>query len=216
MNIVWPDLVELDDFLATLSKNFNDALRRNVIPSDWLNTTADGNVDGKLHSRVLGLLAKTGFELDYVVEIESGFTPVKARQFHPDVQLWKSDRPVFLIEYESTNSSDERVMDNKLQHYVDSLSHEGFPEFWLEMYTLPDGMVSNWKSWYHKAGPQLQLIRSNPYRYYKGKFEKKFSQAVGNEQWLKHKLIFLNLSTQSLEVDFPTGLNKKYLFQPPE
>lgn len=216
------ELRELDELLTALCNNLSKALEHNMIPPEWLENQ-EGDVESMLHSRVWAVLAKTGFDLDYVVEVSSGFKPIDARQFRPDIQLWRSDKLVFLIEYESTNSSDSRVLWKDLKHYVDSAGNSTFPDYWLVIYTLPDHRVDKWKSWdYRSTDPVVYQIRKNPHEYYKRFFEKPspdyqnlnvVENIDNNPNWEKRKIVFINLSNKSLEIDFPKTLRKKYSFR---
>lgn len=218
----WRSLKELDRFLASLSSELGRAMQKNVIPTNWLNTQK-GSRKGQLHSRILGLLAKVSADLGYIVEVESGFNPKSSRQFRPDIQLWESDSHKFLVEYESTNSSDLRVLKKDLAHYVQSLDNDQFPEYWLVLYTLPDSASGNWRSWDHRASnPQLTSIRKNPHQYYKSVFRQPFGRypkkdlpsaaryIENSPDWGKRKIIFVNLTINGLEVDFPSRLGRKY------
>jgi len=217
------ELRQLDKFLKILCKNLFSAIKMNIIPPEWLNEQK-GAAESALHSRVWGMLAKTGFELGYVVEINAGFKPINSRQFLADIQLWKSNRLIFLIEYESTYASDLRILRKDLQHYVDSAGNSNFPDYWLVIYTLPDHAVGIPKSPLHRLGNRsLWEIRGNPHKYYKKVFENpslRYSQPLpsvaeyidNNRKWNNAKIFFVNLSEEGLEIDFPKRLNRKYLF----
>lgn len=141
-----------------------------------------------LHSRVLAILGKSGFHLEYVVEVAPGFKPQPAkgvkpdRQFKPDIQLCKKDRHSLqpesdihslLIEYESTNSSDLRILRKDLTHFKQSQNNEPFPDYWLVIYTLPNKPVTEWTLWdfHSKFDPRAVEMKVNPHRYYKKLFE---------------------------------------------
>jgi hypothetical protein len=210
---------ELHEFLVALCKNLSEAIEDNAIPCDWL-CSSKGNQDYMLHSRVLGMLAKTGFDLNYIVEIEAGFKPEGRRQFKPDIQLWKSDDLRFVVEYESTNSSDLRVISKDLRHYVESRGNSPSPAFWLVIYTLPDHAVeaSDWKFWgLTKSDPCRRSIAKNPHKYYKKLLSKELAQSKidSNSDWETKKIFFTNLTEEGLEIDFPTRFNKKYRFKSP-
>ena len=88
---------ELDTFLKTLADSLAKAIAGKVLPAKWLASDC-GNQESWLHARVLAFMAKAGFDLDYVVEIESGFKPKDGRRFRPDLQRWKSNHHSFLVE----------------------------------------------------------------------------------------------------------------------
>jgi hypothetical protein len=214
-----PTFRELNRFLNKLSENLCQAIEDGAIPRDWL-CSSKGNSDYMLHSRVWGILAKTGFDLDYIVELDAGFRPDGSRQFKPDVQLWKSNDLRFLIEYESTNSSYAEVLLTDLQRYVDSGENEDFPRYWLIIYTLPDNAIdpSAWKFWHIKKNdPLIWRIAENPHKYYKDflkttHIQKGLDDFGGSENG---EVVFANLTEGGLEIDFPSRLNRKYPFRSP-
>jgi hypothetical protein len=171
---------ELDTFLAKLRDNLSKAKGKTIEP-EWFNTNK-GSKHSKLHSRVWGILAKTGFDLKYTVGIETGFIAGKSGSFSPDVQLWeksKKSKLTFLIEYESTNSSDSRIIDRDLRYCFDALNaahdqSKELPYFWLILYTLPDHRPT---SWYHhdyqarKDRDAYSEMVENPHDFYKKAFK---------------------------------------------
>lgn len=210
---------ELNQFLNKLCENLRQALEDGAIPRDWLSSNK-GSSDYMLHSRVWGILAKTGFELDYIVEIDAGFRPDGLGQFKPDVQLWNSDNLRFLIEYESTNSSYSEVLLKDLQRYVDSGENEVFPRYWLIVYTLPDHAIdpSAWRFWHiKKSDPLTGRIAENPHKYYKDVLKKtRASKGIDDFGSSENGAIILaNLTEEGLEIDFPIRLNMKYPFRLP-
>jgi hypothetical protein len=169
----------LREFLVAFARNLNQAMDETVIEEHWLRSREGGD-QSRLHSRILGILAKTGFGLKkYTVAIEAGFRVGKSRSFRPDIQFWEKDKLRFLIEYESTNSSDSRILDRDLDYCYHALNagrdqDVKLPDFWLIVYTLPHEQVG---SWYHhdyparkKRAAYLKMAK-NPHVFYKKAFE---------------------------------------------
>ncbi len=222
---------DLDDFLKCFASNISWAKQKDIIQDEFLNTT-HSNYDNMTHARIQALIIKTGFDLDYVVGTEVGFKPTAGAKFKADALFWKSDDLRFLIEYESTNSADRRILKKDLQHYVDSLENEiskKYPKYWLIIYTFPDFAVDScdWNSGdYYKNYHKYDIMRRNPHRFYKEGFRtpsklglrklvnhpgiSKFTNCDG---WQMRKLFFINLTVKGLEIDFPEHFAKKYQFR---
>jgi len=179
----------LNRFLSSFASSLDDAVRERVIEENWLCSTEGGD-ESRLHSRVLGILAKTGFDLNYTVGIEAGFkagkvNPRKSNYFKPDIQLWKEHKLIFLIEYESANSSDSRIIDKVLDHCYHALNagrdHDvALPDFWLIIYTLPDCALTKW--YHHDYGARTHRtayneMLGNPHDFY--------TKALENPTFLK-------------------------------
>jgi hypothetical protein len=229
------NFVELDEFLKAFAENISRALKQGHVQKGFLTTVA-WNRQSIAHSRIHALIAKTGFDLGYVAEIEAGFTPAEGRQFKPDVQLWRSNDLAFLIEYESTNSSSSVVISKDLEHYRLSSRNElgkNFPEYWLIMYTFPDQAVQSWQSWdYDNRDSSFARMARNPHNFYKkGLRDPSFlsdlqppkrcpevaqypgiSKYTESRDWDNRKVFLINLTPNGLEIDFPERFSRKYDF----
>jgi hypothetical protein len=207
----------VDQFLRKLSRNISEAIESGAIELDWLSSTK-GNHEYTLHSRVLGILVKTGFGLrGYTVGVEAGFKQKGHLQFKPDLQLWKADRLQFLIEYESTNSSNRHVFEKDVRRYVDSLDGEPLPRHWLVIYTLPDTRVERpaWKFYgLKKSTPLARRILKAPHGYYKELLARTLTKMkINATDGQDGKIFFINLTEHGLEIDFPKKLSRKYPFK---
>jgi hypothetical protein len=223
---------ELDRFMKAFAKNMSLARQKGIILDDFL-TTVKYNRESVSHSRIWALIVKTGSDLDYVIEIAAGFAPTEGRQFYPDVQMWNSDQLEFLIEYESTNSSDSRVIYSDLQHYDKSKqdSSKTFPRYWLVLYTLPNKSVKDWSRWdYNKSDYAFDLMVQSPHKFYKRGFKDPaylseygepkqcpniaeypgITNYTESEDWNTHRIFFINLTDNGLEIDFPERFTKEY------
>ena len=221
---------DLDLFLTRLARDLSQGIRSGCIASDYLQTTVH-NKGRKVHSLICGIIEKAGLELGYVVGREKRFYFEDGTSYcQPDLLLWKNDRLSLLVEYESTNSSDSRVIHSDLWHYIRALDIDAsvpdtnVPEYWLIIYTLPNGPVEHWTSWdYRKADHEYAIMRQNPHRFYKGAFEhpsllvnsrrkpcfadadrlQTITKCCDTESRSDRKLFFLNLTVDGLEIDFP-------------
>jgi len=225
------DFVELDKFLREFASNMSWARRKGIVRDEFF-TTTKWNRENVAHSRINALVAKTGFDLDYEVEVETGFKPVHGNQFKVDVRLWKSGNLWFLIEYESTNSADGRILGDEVQHYEDSLANDidkNFPEYWLIIYTFPDSAVnsSDWNAGdYLKRDWKYLMMINNPHKFYKKVFINPQDSGIPrlknhsgihkyteNEDWNGRKIFLINLTVNGLEIDFPERFNKRYYLE---
>jgi hypothetical protein len=235
---------ELDLFLTGLARDLSQGIRSGYITSDYLQTTVH-NKHNKVHNVVCGIIEQAGHRLGYVVERERHFRfEGGTSYFKPDLLLWKNDRLSLLVEYESTNSSDSRVVERDLGlHYSRALKIDAgvadarLPEYWLIVYTLPDGPVEqkHWRSWdFLKARPEYATMRRNPHRFYKRALKdpspldhsRRDSRIVKTDRLQAitelanydpasrsdRKLFLLNLTIDGLEIDFPEAYQRKVSF----
>ena len=214
-------LTEFERFTNMLVKYLSSAISRDVIPSKWIDGQ-EGSKERMLHGRMLGILAKTGDTLDYVVEIDSGFsyftTGHNKRQFRPDIQLWSEEPKLqFLVEYEGTNSQDSRIFRKDLQYYHDSKDCEYPPQYWVILYTFPDHPVEKTPQWLRQENTfdsfTEKRFRRNPHSYFKGLLDSEISMYVDKgSNWEERKLFLMNFTSTGLEIDFPKNLRSKYQF----
>jgi hypothetical protein len=236
---------ELDGFLTTLAHRLSIFRIGGGIPDEFLDTTT-ANQGGQVHKLIVALLSGTGEALGYSVKQEKalrdkdGFTfnILDRNLYKPDICLYNEDTFKFLIEFESTNSVDARIVDLDLRYYgyVVENSNVESPEYWVIIYTTPDHAVTNWYSHDYTRRDNSKLIdkrNQNPHAFLKKALTdpKEFgsSKVPGRENVIKlpgvshyldngkyqrkSKLVMVNLTTKGLEVDFPGGMQKsEYLF----
>ena len=150
--------------------------------------------------------------------------------------MYKGVNLELLIEYQSTNGSDSRLITNNLYYYSRALeidlNETGviLPKYWLVIYTLTDAPVEQaaWSSWdYNKSDREYQLMARSPHRFYKRVFENpqtiletkrgenweyipkyhNVNQLCESNDWQCMKLFFINLTTTGLEIDYPKTNN---------
>jgi len=135
------------EILGLLRKKISESVKIGIIKKDFF-TNKQYLERRRCHSRMLGILAQVGHELGYTVDIERGIKPSSSRQFQPDITYWdkSGNKIVCLIEYESMNSSDERVIvkdvDNFSRYYDDQQesgqeNDDKTPEFCIVITTVP-------------------------------------------------------------------------------
>ena len=161
----------------------------------------------RLHSRMLGILSSVGHDLGYMVDIERGLKPNEGSAFNPDILLWKNNEPILLLEYESTNSSDYRVIEKDLANFkisAESLLEDcSLPRFWVVLTTLPDKSVTSWSNWEGYSAKEYERIKENPRKFYKRWFIQEFSK-VPNKLFNRSKLFLFNLNERGIELVFPS------------
>ncbi|MBI1918439.1 MAG: hypothetical protein HYS12_27425 [Planctomycetes bacterium] len=137
----------LEEWLERVAQELNDLGQRKAISQAWF-TDGCWNRYSWLHARVGGSLVRS---------VERPFIPMVEviwhRGFKPDLCIVdERDVTVAVIEYESTNSSDERLFGKDLAHFENAIAHyasgkELLPEWWVILSTLPPCPVQNWPWW---------------------------------------------------------------------
>jgi hypothetical protein len=142
--------------------------------------------------------------------------------FKPDLcAVEPNEETLAVVEYESTNSSDERLILKDLAHFESCIrwyagdTTERLPPCWLLISTLPDETVHHWP-WYGynenvTAPPAVKdagLRNANPLAYYRPGIEASFAAA-----WARIVATFgappnTNLVWANLE---PTGIRVLHL-----
>jgi hypothetical protein len=210
-------------------------MNKNVINKEYFNTTRylKGNV---AHKSIFDIICNTAYEL--------GYLPWKDRRFYfkdgsfikPDFRLWKGEDLFFLIEYQSTNSSDSRVIED-VDRYGSSVAgdtSEILPKYWLIIYTLPDQPVSDWPIHdYRKRSDAYKEMIRNPHKFYKEAFKDpsylsgprcqkrnpnipdypSISEYTEDRKCNNRRIFLINLTVKGLEIDFPERFNTKYPLQ---
>ena len=160
---------------------------------------------------MLGLISKVGHKLGYVVDVERGLKPQKSRKFNPDLLFWKNGEIIILFEYESTNSSDYRVITKDLANYRRSVKEElaysiRLPKYWIIITTLPNKTVSCWSRW-RVTKEDYSILKKNPRSFYIERNLRGFSK-LDKEYFSKSRLFLLNLSGAGINVEFPISGDK--------
>jgi len=166
-----------------------------------------------LHSRFLGLLSTVGHELGYVVDVERGLKPQKSRKFNPDLLFWRNHRIKILFEYESTNSSDYRIIDKDLANYRRAVNERlsddiELPKYWIIITTLPNKSVSSWSRWRVSKNDYTRL-KGNPRSFYMKQFLREFSK-LDKTNLSESRLFLLNLNRNGIAIEFPSSMSKNF------
>lgn len=138
--------------------------------------------------------------------------------FKPDICVVDDqDHTVAVVEYESVNSSDERLMGKDMRHFQRAIQeYQGttanLPPFWIIISTLPDEPVAGWR-WYgwnrdldYPPPVKDRAARdANPLAYYSqhlhaelGAMWTRIRQGFGNDPDIK--LVWVNLMPDAIRV----------------
>lgn len=182
----------LEEILQSFAKTIQTRTAEGFVSSEWV-TDGYWIEDRWLHGAFWGALAAAA-PAGTMALVEPGM----GRGFRPDLAFIKPPekghdygKMVAVIEYESSNSSDERLIAKDLAHYREAMmSFKGFekypdepswviPPLWLIISTLPSCPVERWP-WhgYNKQkehGPQHKDRKerdANPLNYYEDSLHK--------------------------------------------
>lgn len=204
------------EVLTSFANNLKDLAGIGVITPEHLETT-NRNELNETHSLIWSGLCRSLYQTvgkRYVVAVEHGLKPKAKgmRKFSPDASLWKVNgvkRLVGVFDYESTNSSDDRVMRRDFKNYRHYMQNPLFniPEFWVIILTLPSKKVgkSDWYSWDLRRKritkeDYLKMLE-NPFQYWFNKYRDKFNEL--EVQRGKCPLYVVNLTATELRLCLP-------------
>jgi hypothetical protein len=143
-----PDMgFELQAFLGSLARELDDLSQMGLFRPDHI-TDGTWNQSSWLHSRVFGALVRA-VQRPLVPLVEVGWS----RNFYPDLCIIdNADAVQAVIEYESTNSSDERLIGKDIWHFEEAIiaqvnDQTELPPWWVLISTLPSCEVKRWP-WY--------------------------------------------------------------------
>lgn len=171
------------NFLKILNVEIKKEIKSGFLKRDYF-TTWDYNYQSEVHSRVLGIIARIWLKLGFDIEIERGFNyKYRGRKyrFRPDISIYKDNKLKAFIEYESTNSSDERFFDEnrkatlECMQYFSQCHNNNAPPHWIVIFTLPKRKVNkkNWKSYeINRSSPRFSKLVESPFNFYFPKYIK--------------------------------------------
>lgn len=180
----------LNDVLGNFAANIRARVKEGFLGPQWV-TDGFWIEQRWLHGAFWGALTMAA-PAGTMALVEPGIS----RDFRPDLAFINTRREkVAVIEYESSNSSDERLIAKDLWHYRTAIeSFEGFeqhpghsewvlPKLWLIISTLPSCSVVRWP-WhgYNKqdeCGPKIKDRKrrdANPLAYYEDSLHKAFAE----------------------------------------
>lgn len=192
-------------------KEFNliiaNGLKSGYFKEDYF-TTWNYHKNSETHSRMQGAIAGICVRMGFNVEIERSFTfedNGEKIKFRPDISIYKGDKLEAFIEYESTNSSDERFYSMGYENTSDlrclkkyGLAGQNVPPYWIVISTLPKKNVeySDWNSWYpsRSKNKKYNKIIESPYDYFMPIYIKETEKVMYNGK-IKTKFYLLNIDS---------------------
>jgi hypothetical protein len=209
--------MDLQEFNKRLNIVLREKLLTGFLKEEYF-ITWDYNYQSEVHSRMQGIIAKVCFEMGFDVEIERGFNyrtdEDKSRRFVPDISVYKDNKLIAFIEYESTNSSDARFYEidkpvewptSDLRYLRDYMKTESVPqpEYWIIISTLPKDSVDpkKWKSWeIYKKDPDFRKLTDSPFEFY---FDKYVKETDSVSKKIKHavNIALLNLDKNVITIE---------------
>ncbi len=184
---------QIADIVKTnLHEKIQSLMKSNHLDKSWFEKHSEYSPKHILHSRILGLLTRIDFGNNWITDIERSLKPAKkGKIFTPDVIVrTPEDRIGAIIEYESINSSDSRIIWKDLVNYTNYVKYpsklDGLPIIWIIITTLRHGLVEDWSFWdwtkregfdQNKNMDDKDKLKKSPFNYYKERFIKKFEEA---------------------------------------
>ena len=164
----------------------------------------------KCHRIVVDLIEVVGHSLPGVERVtgNKALHSLGRRRWQPDVVLWNNHRPILVIEYESLNSSDNRVLEKDLDWYSIWASLQAERVSLLIITTLPDFEFANYELRYTSPGQynfehrgEVTHIKRNPFQYW---FEHFWEKMLDSDKELP--VTFANFSGRQLRIVKEYGL----------
>jgi len=205
----------VEEILISFADSLKDLVNIGVVTPEHFETT-NRNRLSETHSLIWSILCHSVYQTvgkKYAVAVEHGLKPKDVRKFTPDISLWKVDgvkKLVGILDYESTNSSDSRIIRRDFEnysHYVQNPMFFNIPEFWVIVTTLPSKKVgkSDWYSWdlirKRISRDEYLKLLENPFQYWFPKYADKFDGL--KEQHEKCPLYVANLDAYKLRLYLP-------------
>ena len=184
-----------------------------LTPQWWVDSAS--NQESVQHSTVWGALVRA-VGRNYVPQVERS----RGRSFKPDLTIVdRSGASIAVVEYESTNSSDGRVIVRDLPRFASAvqssaLSGTVLPAWWIIVTTLPDQHVQGLQYWGYNARAGFPRTRANiaardrnPFQFYATSIQAAFatewrraSQGLPGGSLPACHLVWVNLRPRELAI----------------
>jgi len=205
----------IKEILANFANSLKGLIKAVFIKSEHLESTSRNKLN-ETHASVWGALFHSihlTFGMAYAVAINRSLkSESMKKRFTPDISLWNrnhNNKLVGIVDYESTNSSDSRIVRRNFQNYHQYVqtSNSNIPEFWIIITSLPSKKVSasDWYSWdlirKRISKDEYLKLLENPFEYWVPKFSEGFSQL--REELKRCPLYVANLDFTNLRLRLP-------------
>lgn len=209
----------IQEFISELNDEIGKRVESGFFENDIF-TNWKYNKGSELHKKMMRTIVRVCGNLNYDVDVERGFSYCcdksgRKVNFKPDISLYKENKLLGIIEYESTNSSDARFYDPKrksdlkyLQGYVSDPDNQfDIPEFWIIISTLPKRPVKyeDWKTRDRKISrrsDEFQDIIKSPFKYYYPKYIVETKKVLDNIAQVAPDVFLLNIDNNKVELEF--------------
>lgn len=204
------------EILDSLANNLRELGKTGVITGEHLEST-DRNRLNETHSLVWGALFHSVYLAvgrKCAVSIGRGLKlETMKKRFVPDISIWtlgSISKLVGVVDYESTNSSDSRIVRRDFANYRQYVQtpHSNVPEFWIIVTSLPSRRVSksSWYSWDLRrkriSRDEYLKLLENPFEYWFPKFSVGFDQL--QKYFERCPLYVANLDFDGLRLCLPS------------
>jgi hypothetical protein len=198
------------EILTNFASSLKDLIKTGLLTAEHLESTNRNRLN-ETHSLIWGALSNSVYLTlgkKYAVAIDRSLKSEK--RFKPDISLWNhrhDSKLIGVVDYESTNSSDSRIIRRNFKNYRQYLqisAQSNIPQFWIIITTLPSEKVSRseWHSWDLRRNKEEYLkLLENPFAYWFPKFSEGYSQL--REHLEKCPLYIANLDFTDLRLCLP-------------
>ncbi|MGH7813993.1 MAG: hypothetical protein ACREQI_08330 [Candidatus Binataceae bacterium] len=185
----------IEDFIEAV-----EVATQGVLPEGFFDTydyVQAENDKNFCHPRTLGFLAKAAWSLPATraVEIDRRFNLGNSVKFQPDLVVRDQEEKVaMIVDFESPNSSDERIVTKDVGNYMKWITACSPPKpvEYLIITALPDKSSPRWKALYDPKERKTD-IRQNPFRYWYQFYREKLDR-----RWRDFPIRFANFNGNKL------------------
>lgn len=200
-------------FLERLAQKLRMLRRTGHFSDEWL---LDGtyNSAGRLHGRLWGAMIQAVPD-GYVPNVEERLaTPgYCSSSFKPDlIVAGPSDELEMMVELESTNSSDRRVIYRDIRRLCYLAEAERHPSVVLLLTVLPSAPVKYLKMWDNLSKKRREERRSNPYAFHCEAFASALDGLL--TRGLDLSVGWANLDLDGIRLEFWDGRYERRRFWP--
>jgi hypothetical protein len=206
-------------YLAEVAKELNRLADRGVWTREWI-LHSDYNHQSWLHALVWGALVRA---------VPDGYVPmvdVKWKgSFRPDLCICQDvdmNKVFAVVEYESTNSSDERIPRDVLSHFREAICAQVEAgrldtRWWLILSTLPSDPVTDWPYW-GEDRKRITARNKNPFAFYHRSILKGIRDTCSRVRRvysgnMPTKIVWANLDETHLTVVRESGRPGRHMFK---
>ncbi|GEM_PF-6588661 len=186
------------NFLKQFAQEIVALRKSGHFSDDWL---LDGRYNhyGRLHGRLWAAMVRAVSE-NLVPNLEVRLQKGK-RKFKPDLLICgRKDVPKLMVELESTNSSDWRVITRDIPRIKYLAQADGYPSSALIITVLPSEHVKYLPMHGDLTREEKAKRRKNPYEFYRDKFLRSFKNLIKAQSTIS--VVWANLDLDGIRLEF--------------